>query len=143
MVGAVSVSGKQLRVYVLTHFDDPSIFAEKGLASGSDLFPITDAHPQAALCALPRLELTFFQSRKPFHETISCSARSGKAQNLHFVHKTCPFCGRNDQKPHFVHIIPPFCGRRIRKDRHHLLRHDAPIPMARHRRQIQTHIRTP
>ena len=35
IAGAVSVSGKQLRVYVLTHFDDPSIFAEKGLASRS------------------------------------------------------------------------------------------------------------
>ena len=55
-----SISGERLRDYVLTHFDDPSIFAEKGLASRSEsLFTITDAHPQAAQSDLARLELTF------------------------------------------------------------------------------------
>ena len=57
---SVSISGKRLRDYVLTPFDDPSIFAEKGLASGSEsLFTITDTHPQAALSALASLDLPF------------------------------------------------------------------------------------
>ena len=56
----MSVSGKHLRDHVLTPFDDSSISAEKGLASGSEsLLQITDAHPQAALSALARLDLPF------------------------------------------------------------------------------------
>ena len=44
----------------MTPFDDPSISAEKGLASGSEsLFTITDTHPQAALSDLVRSELLF------------------------------------------------------------------------------------
>ena len=44
----------------MTPFDDPSISAEKGLASGSEsLFTITDTHPQAALSDLVRSELPF------------------------------------------------------------------------------------
>ena len=50
----------RLSNHVLTPFDDSSISAEKGLASGSEsLLQITDAHPQAALSALARLELPF------------------------------------------------------------------------------------
>ena len=50
----------RLRDYLLIPFDDSSISAEKGLASGSEsLLQITDAHPQAALSALARLELPF------------------------------------------------------------------------------------
>ena len=50
----------RLRDYVLTPFDDPSIFAEKHLASGSEsLLQITDAHPQAALKDLARVDLPF------------------------------------------------------------------------------------
>ena len=56
----VSISGKNLRDYALAPFDDPSISAEKGLASGSEsLLPITDTHPQAALNDLVRSELPF------------------------------------------------------------------------------------
>ena len=44
----------------MTPFDDPSISAEKGFASGSEsLLPITDTHPQAALNDLVRSELPF------------------------------------------------------------------------------------
>ena len=57
---SVSISGEHLRDYVLAPFDDPSISAEKGLASGSEsLLQITDTHPQAALSDLVRSELPF------------------------------------------------------------------------------------
>ena len=50
----------RLSDHVLTPFDDSSISAEKGLASGSEsLLPITDTHSQAALNDLVRLELPF------------------------------------------------------------------------------------
>ena len=50
----------RLSNHVLTPFDDPSISAEKGLASGSEsLLPITDTHSKSALSDLVRSELPF------------------------------------------------------------------------------------